>query len=119
MKKIFQLTVLIFFTVLLQSSFSQALQDFVLVNKTNVVIDKVFISPNDVEEWGEDILGIDVLENDVERKVSFHPKENVCMWDLRIEDSEGNAIVWEDIDLCNWTTITLHWDGEKATATFE
>jgi hypothetical protein len=119
MKKIFQLTVVVFFLFSLQSAFAQALQDFLLVNKTKVIIDKVFISPNHVDEWGEDILGVDVLENDQECKVSFHPKEDVCYWDLRIEDSDGNAIIWEAIDLCKWAKITLFWDGEKATAEFE
>ena len=96
-----------------------ALQDFTLINETGVVIHKVFISPNDDNNWGGDILGTDVFMNESETNISFEPIEDVCLWDLKIEDSEGNAIEWNAIDLCKWLTVTLHWDGETATATFE
>lgn len=115
---------LILFSVLILSftfnTFAQdAVQDFTLVNKTGVLIHNVYITPSDADNWGEDILGRDVFADGEVCDVSFHPLENVCLWDLKISDSDGNEIMWEDIDLCKWLTITLHWDGQKATATFE
>jgi hypothetical protein len=98
---------------------AQAKQDFTIVNKTGVIINEFYISPNDVDEWGEDILGQDILEPDQECEIQFHPKEDACIWDLRITDSEGNAIEWENIDLCKAVKITLHWDGTKAWADIE
>ncbi len=108
---------LFFFSI---TNFAQeALQNFTLINKTGVVIHSVFISPNDSENWEEDILGQDVLGDGEECEVKFSPLENICLWDLKISDSDGNEIMWQDIDLCKWLKITLHWDGKKATATFE
>jgi hypothetical protein len=96
-----------------------ALQDFLLVNETGVVINSVYITPHDTEEWGDDILGKDVFNSDEETVISFDRNEDVCLWDLRIEDTDGNAIIWYDIDLCKWAEVTLHWDGETATAKFK
>ena len=33
--------------------------DFTLVNDTGYTIDKVFVSPTKLEEWGEDVMGPD------------------------------------------------------------
>jgi hypothetical protein len=96
-----------------------AKQDFTLVNATGVEINEVHITPHDADEWGEDVLGRDVLQNDEECDIQFHPQEDVCSWDIRIADKEGNAIEWESIDLCKWTKITLKYDGQTATAEFE
>jgi hypothetical protein len=96
-----------------------ARQDFVLVNKTGFEIHQVYIAPSKETDWGTDILGKDVMAIDEEWDIKFHPKDNVCKWDLRIEDKDGNFVIWEDIDLCKWAKITLHYDGKVATVTFE
>ena len=101
------------------SSAQDAKQDFTLVNKTGVVIDQLHITPSKADTWGDDILGKDVLNDGEETDIVFHPKEDVCMWDLRIADKDENSITWEKIDLCKYAKITLHWDGKNATATFE
>ena len=101
------------------STFAQATQDFSLINKTGVTIHHVYITQHDSDTWGEDILGKDVFMDGDQTDVSFEPIEDVCLWDLKIDDADGNAITWQSIDLCKWVTVTLHWDGSKATATFE
>ncbi|MEW6654061.1 MAG: hypothetical protein AB1394_11420 [Bacteroidota bacterium] len=117
MKKLYFVFAIIFtFTVSLSA---QGKQDVTVVNKTGVIINELHISPNDVDEWGEDILGQDVLDLDQECDIQFHPKEDVCLWDLKITDSDGNAIEWEKIDLCKALKIVLHWDGTKAWADIE
>lgn len=98
---------------------AQGVQDFTIVNKTGVVIDQLYVSPVDVEEWGEDILGRDVMELDEVWDIKFSPEEEQCLWDLKITDGEGNAIMWENVDLCVTAKIVLHWDGEKAWITKE
>ena len=120
MRKFFPLVLPVLFLLLTVQSYAQ--QDFegyFIVNKTGVVIDQLNLSPADTDEWGGDILGVDVLPSETECEIVFAPNEQQCIWDLRIMDSEGNAIVWYDIDLCKYSVITLFWDGEKATATFE
>lgn len=94
-------------------------QDFTLVNKTGVEIDKVFISPHDGDDWEEDILGRDTLPDGQSVDIKFHRSETAALWDLRVEDSKGNAIEWENLNLLQISKATLHYDNGKATAEVE
>jgi hypothetical protein len=96
-------------------------QDFTVVNKTGVVIDKLYVSPSDKEDWEEDILGQDQLADGATLNIKFHPKEKTAKWDLRIEDTKGNSIEWTDLDLTEISKLTLHYDAtaKKATADVE
>lgn len=94
-------------------------QDFTLVNKTGVVIDKLFISPADVDDWEEDILGQDQLADGATVDVKFKRSEKAAKWDLKIDDTKGNSVEWHDLNLLEINKITLHYDGKKATAETE
>lgn len=94
-------------------------QDFTLVNATGVEIDKVFISPHDVDDWQEDILGQDTLPSGQSVDIKFHRNETAAMWDLRIEDKQGNYIEWENLNLLKISKITLHFDKASGKATAE
>lgn len=98
-----------------------AAQDFTLVNQTGVEIDKVYISPHDKDDWEEDILGKDTLPTGQSVDIKFHRSETAAEWDLRIEDKEGNAIEWENLNLLKISKLTLHYDPatKKATADME
>ncbi len=94
-------------------------QDFTLVNDTGVVINEVYVSPASAKDWQEDVLGEDALNDGEEVEITFSREEEDCAWDIMVKDSEGTAIYWENIDLCKYSTITLHFKDGKATATFE
>jgi hypothetical protein len=94
-------------------------QDFTLVNKTGVEIDKVFISPHDADDWEEDILGQDTLPDGQTVDVKFDRDETAAKWDLRIEDKQGHAIEWTDLDLLKISKVTLHYKDGKGTAEVE
>lgn len=91
-------------------------QDFTLVNKTGLTIDELYLSPSNHNEWGEDVLGVDTLANGAKVDIEFSHKENECMWDLKIVDEDETSVVWEDINLCKASEITLLYQGKKATA---
>lgn len=94
-------------------------QDFTLVNQTGVEIDKVFISPHDSNDWQEDILGQDTLPSGQSVDIKFHRNETAALWDLRIEDSKGNYIEWENLNLLQISKVTLHYKDGKGTAEVE
>ncbi|HEX8282333.1 MAG TPA: hypothetical protein VF588_03220 [Pyrinomonadaceae bacterium] len=98
-----------------------AAQDFTLVNDTGVEIDKVFISPHDKDDWEEDVLGKDTLPTGQSVDIKFDRDETAGEWDLKVEDKEGNAIEWENLDLLKISKLTLHYDAatKKATANAE
>ncbi len=91
-------------------------QDFTLHNKTGVEIHKLHISPHSADEWGEDILGKDTLANGESLDITFHRKEKAAHWDLRVEDSEGHSIEWENLNLIEISEVTLYYKNGKAWA---
>jgi len=94
-------------------------QDFTLVNKTGVEIHALHVSPADANKWGPDILGKDTLEDGQSVEIKFHEDEEAEKWDLRIEDKEGHAIEWEDLNLMKISKVVLHYSDGKATAEVE
>jgi hypothetical protein len=94
-------------------------QDFTLVNETGVEIHSLHVSPADADKWGPDILGEDTLEDGQSVEIKFHRDEEADKWDLRIEDKDGNAIEWEDLNLTKINKIILHYANGKATAEVE
>jgi len=81
--------------------------DFKLVNKTGVDVYAVYISPSEVNDWEEDILDVDVLEDGESVDIEFHPKETAKLWDLMVQDEDETAIVWENLDLSKVNVLTL------------
>lgn len=96
-----------------------AAQDFTLVNRTGVEIDKVYITPHDSDDWEDDILGRDTLPDGESVDIKFSRKETAKMWDLRVEDKQGTFIEWENLNLLEIEKVTLYFKGGKATAETE
>lgn len=94
-------------------------QDFTLVNQTGVAIYKVFISPHDSDNWQENILDQDTLPNGQSVEIKFHRTEKAAMWDLRVEDKQGNSIEWENLNLLEISKVTLVFKAGKGTAQVE
>jgi hypothetical protein len=91
-------------------------QDFTLHNETGVVIDQLFVSPSDKDEWGEDILGKDTLASGQSVEIVFSPKEKAAKWDMKVMDSEGTSIEWNDLNLIEISEVTLNFKDGKGTA---
>ena len=96
---------------------AQGAQDFTLINKTGVVIHKVFISPHTTDNWEENILDKDTLKDGEKVEITFDREEKADMWDLRVEDSQGNSIEWENMNLLTISEVTLYFKDGKAWAT--
>lgn len=94
-------------------------QDFTLVNKTGVEINSVYVSPHGSDDWEEDILGQDTLGDGETVDITFSRKEKAAKWDLRVEDSKGNPIEWENLNLKEISTLTIHYAKGKAWADVE
>ncbi len=98
---------------------AQAAQDFLLVNKTGVEINALYITPHNADEWGDDILGVGTLPDNHESDISFSRTEKAKLWDLRIEDADGEFIEWENLNLLEISKVTLYYKNGKATAVVE
>ena len=49
--------------------------DFTLVNDTGYTIDKVFVSPTKLEQWGEDVMGLQAVYTEFTQYCLQHPAE--------------------------------------------
>lgn len=113
------LCAVLFFGISSSSVKAEGAQDFTVVNATGVTIDSLYISKVTVNDWEEDVLGVDTLPDGESVEINFSPDEEECKWDIMIKDTEGNAIYWRDVNLCEIETLTLHFEDGKAWATPE
>ena len=103
--------------LLASSAWADGAQDFTLHNETGVEIYGLYVSPASTTDWEEDILGRDTLPNGESTEISFSPDEDAELWDLKVVDSEGDGLYWEDLNLTEISEITLHFKNGKGSAT--
>ena len=89
-------------------------QDFVLRNETGVEIHELYVSPHESDDWQANILGRATLPSGESVKVTFDDREKHVHWDMKIVDSNGNSLEWEDLNLVEISQVTLHWDAKKS-----
>jgi hypothetical protein len=102
------------FVVTAPATADDAKQDFTLVNKTGYELKELYVSPSKADDWQDDILGQDVLEDGKAVNIHFNPKAKTCKWDLKVvyTDDDSSA-VWQNIDLCSVDKITIHYDRKN------
>jgi hypothetical protein len=85
---------------------------FTLHNVTGAELHAVYIGSSDEADWGDNLLDEDetiVDGGDIE--VEFEPGEDRETWDMRVEDSEGNALEFTELNLLEATTVILKDDN--------
>jgi hypothetical protein len=87
--------------------------DYAVINKLGMDITHLYLSPNNDDNWGEDILGRDVLEDGDECGIEFDPDDTECAYDIKIIDDKGKAWTVTNIDLCKWHKVTFKRQGNK------
>jgi len=117
--------VAVFMVVLAAASFAQVF-DFTLYNNTNRTITEVYCAPADDDEWGEDVLGVDVLQNGNSVEVSFDAAYEklllaygVDKYDLKVVFENGSNMVWKNLKLADFSELTLTVKGNTGTASWK
>ena len=94
--------------------------DFTLVNKTGYDIKEVYVGPTTSEEWGDNVLGKDILKAGQSLELKFHPKATAEKWDIKVIYTDGETAWWKGYKLTEITKINLFWSKDKgSTATSE
>jgi len=101
------------------NSFAEGELDFTLNNKTGKVLDEVYIGPTTSEEWGDDVMGKDVVGEGESVLIKFHPNATVKHWDLKIVFEDGTSTVWTNFDLTTIENITISFKDGKPWATWK
>lgn len=80
-----------------------------IINKSKWAIHHMYLSPNDVEEWGPDQLGEFVLEPGG----SFTLTDIECdIWDIKVVDEDGDECEIRDVALCDESAVWKITDDE-------
>jgi hypothetical protein len=90
--------------------------DFELLNRTRYVVTHIFVAPSSSDDWGEDIMGKDVLGAGESVEIEFSRSERDCRWDLKIIDEDEDEIEWTGLNLCTASHITLLYENGVPTA---
>lgn len=100
---------------------AQGRQDFTLVNKTGYTISEVYVAPSASDDWEEDVLGQDVLDNKESVHITFSRKDKPCLWDLKVVYDDDESAEWEKFNLCEVSKISLSYDrkGGRTWADYE
>jgi hypothetical protein len=92
-------------------------QDFKLLNKTGYDIASVYAAPAHDDQWGDDIMGKEMLHDGSAVDINFSHKEDACHWDLKVVYADKQTAVWSDVNLCKTSNITLHWNSKTGETT--
>ena len=79
---------------------AQMYERITIHNSTGYTVAQIFLSPSDQNDWEEDILDLDVLDDGREVEIDFRRAVNTCEWDLKVIYADGDAAVWNNLDLC-------------------
>ena len=93
--------------------------DFKLVNRTGYQIDSVYVSPASSKSWGRDIMGRDAVADGETVNVTFPHGGSACHFDIKVKYNDGDDAEWANVDLCQYETVSLYWDGKQTRAVGE
>lgn len=94
---------------------AQAQLDFTLVNRTGYTISEVYVSSMSSDDWDEDIMGRELLEDGERVEIEFTQGAKGCKWDLMVAYDDEEEARWQGFDLCKTSVIELHYDRDKGT----
>lgn len=90
------------------SATDNAVQNFSMTNNTGMTLLDVFISPNDENSWGSDVIPKDVIANGETFDFTFTDvSPDKCIWDIKFTAENGTEYIMQDVNLCKTATITL------------
>jgi hypothetical protein len=75
-----------------------------IVNRTGVTMTEFYASRVSTEDWEEDILGVDVLENGQSATVNIDDGTGACRFDFKAVFDDGDVVEREDINVCETET---------------
>jgi hypothetical protein len=90
-----------------QSAFAD-MRDFTLTNNSSVDIAYVYVSPTDVDSWGTDAMGTDVLPSGQSVSMNFNGVDDAaCVYDIKVVGTGGEEGYLYKVDLCSVSQVTF------------
>jgi hypothetical protein len=87
---------------------AQNLPSVRITNNTGYDVYYVYISPSSSDEWGEDMLGDDVLLDGYSIDIPLgYPLSSVDTYDIYLEDEDGDTYFKYEVKLTNHARIVF------------
>ena len=81
---------------------AQNLPSINIVNRTGYTIYLIYMSPSENDEWGDDLLGEDILENGESFTCRLlQPLSQVKVYDIAVKDEDGDTYIKWEVTLTN------------------
>lgn len=95
-------------------------RDFKVVNHAGSNITHLYISAATQQSWGDDLLGGSAIEDGGETDVSFSGdfEPDVCEYDLKFTDAEGDSWAFPKLNLCATHVLTFTKQGDRVVGTY-
>lgn len=90
--------------------------DFEIVNRTNQPIVGLWASPSDSTSWGRLFRNTFVPEGGGRQRVEFNGSGQGCVYDLRVQFSEGGTYSWRNVNLCRTLGVQIFVSGGEVRA---
>lgn len=87
-------------------------QDFTVHNETGMELVELYVQASSAEDWGDELLGDEPIENGGASEISFEGEEE-CKFDIWVKDSKGGKWQVTGLDLCKIHDFTLTKKGNK------
>ena len=72
-----------------------------------MILTHVYISPDNKDDWGNDVIPKDMVLDGETFIFNFHVDESHCVWDIKFTVDTGESYFMQDLNLCQITSITL------------
>lgn len=77
-----------------------------IVNKTGMTIKHFYASTTGTDDWEEDILGRDVIEDGDTFDINVDDGSGACRYDFKAVFENGASLVRNNINVCQISTFT-------------
>jgi hypothetical protein len=81
---------------------------FTLTNDSSWIVSEFYASPADVNDWEEDILGVDVLGAGEATDVTIGDGRTQCVYDFKFVLEDGTEHTAPAVNICELGSYTLH-----------
>lgn len=81
---------------------------FTLNNGTNAAVTEFYLSPANVGNWEENLLGDDALSSGTSTDVTVADGRTTCIYDIKTVFKDGSEIDDRGINLCDLGAYTVH-----------
>lgn len=89
-------------------------RDFQLINDSSVIIDEVYVSTINTDDWEEDILGQDILPSGESVNITFsRDADGTCAYDIKVVTEPDTSVVLPNVNLCG--TVNVIFNGSSLT----